>query len=376
MKAILHIVRKEFLQLRRDPAMLRVIFIAPIVQLIILGYAANMDIATIATVVCDMDRSQTSREFLTQFGNSNLFTLDRSVDRLKDIDHVLDNGEAAMAIVIPRGFGDHILSGRQTQIQLIADGTDTIAATTGLNSASFIVARYAQNIALQTFARARPLGLTPVQIDPRVRVWYNPDLKSRNFMIPGVLGLLLMVVTTVLTAMAVVKEKEIGTLEQLIVTPIRPYQLILGKFAPFILIGFLEAVFAITVASLWFDIPVRGSVPLLFGLCGIYLLTTLGLGLLVSTISRTQQQAMMTAAFFFMLPMIILSGFVFPIENMPRLIQMVTYLLPPRYFFVIIRGIFLKGTGVVHLWDEALILLVFGMVILTLSILRFQKKLA
>ncbi len=374
MRTILHLIRKEFLQLRRDPEMLRVIFIAPVMQILILGYAANLDVVTINTVVCDMDRTPISRDFLERFSHSDDFTLDRFVDRTEDIDALIDGGHDTMAIVIPRDFGDKILAGESVEVQLIADGTDTIASTQGLAAAALIAGRYSENVLLKKLSRVSPRA-APGRIDPRVRVWYNPDLKSRNFMIPGVLGMLLMVVTMMLTSMGLVKEKEIGTMEQLIVTPIRAYQLILGKLIPFVIIGFIEAVLTVLVATFWFDIPVRGSIPLLFGLCGIYLLTTLGLGLFVSTVSRTQQQAMMAASFFVMMPMIILSGFVFPIENMPRPIQYVTYLLPLRYFFVILRGIFLKGAGIDHLWPQALALLTFGAAILTLSIMRFQKKL-
>jgi len=208
-----------------------------------------------------------------------------------------------------------------------------------------------------------------------MRVWYNPELKSRNFMIPGILALILMVMTIVLTSLAIVKEKEYGTLEQIIVTPIKPYQLIIGKLVPFAMIGLIDVILVICVARFWFNVPLNGSVILLFVLCNIFLLSTLGLGLLVSTVSKNQQQAMMTAMFYIMLPMFFLSGFVFPIENMPKFIQPVTYLLPLRYFFVIVRGLFLKGVGMAELWDETLILILFGIGILAVSAIRFHKKL-
>jgi len=375
MRTILHIIRKEFIQLRRDRKMFPIIFLAPVIQLVLLGYAANLDVATVSTVVCDMDRTQASRAFLSTFAQSDIFTLEHDVEGPRDIDPIIDNGLASMAIVVPRGFGSRLLSGRPAQVQVIADGTDTITATLGLNSAMFLGFNYSRGIILRSLERLRAAGISPVSVDPRLRVWYNPELKSRKFMVPSVLGLLLMVVTLMLTSMAVVKEKEIGTLEQLIVTPIRPYQLTIGKLAPFAFLGMIEVVIVILVATLWFDIPVRGSILLLFVLCLVYLMTTLGLGLFVSTISRTQQQAMLTAIFFVMMPMMIISGFVFPIENMPVPIQMVTYLLPPRYFFVIIRGIFLKGVGIAELWDESLALIIFGVGILFLSIMRFQKRL-
>jgi ABC-2 type transport system permease protein len=206
-------------------------------------------------------------------------------------------------------------------------------------------------------------------------VWYNPELKSRNFMVPGILAQLLLLMTMLLTSLAIVKEKENGTLEQLIVTPLKPFELVLGKLLPFVLVGFIDIVLVLLVALLLFGIRVQGSLPLLFVLSGVFLLTTLGLGLLISTVSRNQQQAMMTAVFFVMLPMIMLSGFVFPIENMPLPIRWLTYLMPLRYYFVIIRGLFLKGSGLAELWDETLILAGFGVAILGLASLRFRKRL-
>ena len=218
--------------------------------------------------------------------------------------------------------------------------------------------------------------ILPARVVPQIRVWYNPDLKSRNFMVPGVLGLLLMVMTMILTSLAIVKEKELGTLEQLIVTPIRPYQLIIGKLAPFFVIGVIDVVLVILVALLVFALPVKGGILLLIALSIVFLMTTLGLGLFISTISRTQQQAMMTAIFFFMLPMIFFSGFVFPIENMPPVIQGISYLIPLRYYFVIVRGLFLKGVGLDVLWTQAAALLALGTAILSMSVLRFQKRIS
>ena len=215
----------------------------------------------------------------------------------------------------------------------------------------------------------------PARVSAEFRVWYNPELKSRNFMVPGVLGLLLMVMTMLLTSLAIVKEKELGTLEQLVVTPIKPYQLIIGKLAPFFLIGVIDVILVVFFASLVFSLPVKGGVLLLLFLSLIILMTTLGLGLFISTISRTQQQAMMTAIFFFMLPMMFFGGFVFPIENMPIIIQYVSYIIPVRYYFVIVRGLFLKGVGMSILWPQALALLIFGSVILSMSVMRFQKRL-
>ena len=374
MRSIIHIIRKEFLQLRRDRRMLPIIFIAPVIQLIILGYAANLDIKNIRTVICDLDRTETSRDFVSKFSNSEYFEVNDYIYDIKDVDHYLDFGQASIAIVIPRKFGSDLIGGRQPQLQVIFDGSESTYATAGIQYATIIVNTYSRAIVLNTLGRLRDSSLRIPSINPQFRVWYNPDLKSRNFMIPGVLALLLMVMTTLLTALAIVKEKEVGTMEQLIVSPIRPYALIIGKLAPFIIIGMIDIVLVMLVATFVFDVPVKGSVFLLFGLCVVYLMTTLGLGLFVSTISKNQQQAMLGAMFFLMMPMIYLSGFVFPIENMPKAMQYVTYIIPLRYFMVIIRGLFLKGVGMHELWPQALILFLFGLAILTMSVFRFSKK--
>ena len=375
MKTILHILRKELLQFRRDPKMFSISFIAPIFQLVVLGYAANLDVSDIPTAVCDLDRSVASRELLRTFENSGAFSLAYQVTDPEDVDPFIETGKASLAILIPRGFGDRLAAGRPADLQVIADGSETSSATLGLGYASALVSGYSQNVVVQRLNRLGLPGAQPARINPEVRVWYNPELKSRNFMVPGILGLLLMVMTTMLTSLAIVKEKEVGTMEQLVVTPIRPYQLIIGKLAPFALIGLIDVVLVLVVTIFWFHVPVRGSIFLLFGLCVVFLMTTLGLGLFVSTISRTQQQAMMTSMFFVMLPMNFLSGFIFPIENMPKLIQYGTYLLPLRHFFVILRGLFLKGVGIAQLWDDALMMFAFGVGILGLSVLRFRKKL-
>jgi len=374
MKTILHIIKKEFLQIRRDRKMLPIVFIAPIFQLIVLGYAANLDVNDISTVVCDLDRTHYSRNLIVDFTNSGYFTAVKLVDDIRDIDRHIDNNTAALAIVIPPGFSDDIKAGRQGQLQVIADGSDVNLTTVGLAYVNGIVASHSVKLILKRTGVGASLSEIGGSIDPQIRLWYNPELESKNFMVPGILGLLLMVMTMLLTSLAIVKEKEVGTLEQLVVTPIKQHQLIIGKLLPFTIIGIIDIILVLFVATVWFDIPVRGSTTLLFVLCIIFLMTTLGLGLFISTVSRNQQQAMITAVFFVMQPMIFLSGFVFPIENMPRIIQLYSYCLPLRYFFVIVRGIFLKGAGIAELWDQALVLLLFGLAILSASAARFQKK--
>lgn len=374
MRAVLSIIWKEFVQLRRDPRLFPVIFISPVLQLLLLGYAANLDVRDIPSVVCDMDRSQASRGFVDGFANSGYFSVRARVERMEDIDRYLDNGRAAMAFVVPRGFGDKLAGGKQASVMIIADGAESQSATIGVNYAAMIAGRYTQRVILDKFERIKGSGVRPVFVDSEIRVWYNPELRSRNFMVPGVLGLILMILTISLASMGIVREKENGTMEQLIVTPIRPHQLIVGKLLPFVLIGLVEAAFVVAVAKWWFLIPVRGSVLLLFALSLAFMLNTLGIGLFISTISRTQQQAMFTTIFFIM-PMMLLGGFVFPIENMPAFFQAVSHAIPTRYFFVIIRGILLRGAGWPELWDQAAALLVLGAVLFFLSVLRFHKKL-
>lgn len=374
MRTIFHIIVKEFLQLRRDRRMLILSFMAPVLQLILLGYAATTDIKSIPIVVCDQDKSSTSRELISEFTNSGYFLVEYEVHSPNEVDHYIENGHTWMALVIPTKFANDLLGRRTPTVQLLVDGSDANSANISLGYASQIINMYSRSIVAEIMKRT-PQVLKPARVLPEIRVWYNPDLKSRNFMVPGVVALVLMIITMTLTSLAIVKEKEIGTLEQLLVTPIKPYQLILGKLLPFVIIGALDVTLVLTVARHWFEVPMRGSVPLLYGLSALLVLTTLGLGLFVSTISKTQQQAMMTAQFFIFMPFIFLSGFTFPIENMPTIIQYFTYLIPLRYFIVIIRGIFLKGVGIAELWPQALALLIFGVVILTLSVLRFRKRL-
>jgi ABC-2 type transport system permease protein len=374
MRRIYHIVVKEFLQIRRDKKMLVVSIVVPVVQLILLGYAATMDVKNIPMLLVDMDKSSISREFISQFSNSGYFVIHEQVNSPAEIDKYIENGEVWIAVVIPSTFSKNVMAGRQTAVQLIADGSDANSANIGIGYASQIIATYSRRIMGNIETQLRSRVAFP-RINTEIRVWYNPELKSRNFMVPGVLALILMVITLMLTSLGIVKEKEIGTLEQLMVTPIKPYQLIIGKLLPFVIIATIDILLVISVAYWWFGVALRGSFFLLLGLSGLFILTTLGLGLFVSTVSKTQQQAMMTAMFFIFLPLMFFSGFAFPIENMPRIIQYVSYLLPLRYYLVIVRGLFLKGVGITELWTQAAALLAFGALILTLSVLRFKKTL-
>lgn len=370
MKRLVHIIRKEFLELKQDPRLFGIVIIAPIVQLGLLGYAATTDVKNVPLVVVDQDRSSQSRELISRFDASPSFDVIDSLSSLDEVDAYLNTGKAWMALDVPTGYGDEIRAGRPTVVQVVADGTDANSTNVALGYASTLVAAYARELASPAGRIEAPL------VSADVRVWFNPQLESKDFMIPGILALLLLVVTTNLSSMSIVREKELGTLEQLNVTPIARWELIVGKLLPYGLIGVVDVLLVLLVAIGYFQVPMRGSIPLLLALSVVYLMTTLGLGLFVSTISATQQQAMMTASFFFLIPMVFLSGFVFPIENMPAVIQPVTYLIPLRYFLIILRGIFLKGVGLEILWPDALALLGWGVGILVLATLRSSKRLA
>jgi ABC-2 type transport system permease protein len=373
LRVIGEIIKKEFFQIRQDKRMLMVSMVAPVLQVLLLGYAATTDITNSTMVVCDMDRTEESRSFVRRFTTSGYFVDRYSVDRPGEIDRYIEHGEATVALIIPKDFGHKVLQRESAPVQVILDGTDANSSNILLGYATQIIASYSQSVVASVSGSAR--GARIARVLPEPRIWFNPDLKSQFFMVPGVIALVLMLITTTLTALGIVREKESGTLEQLMVTPIKPYQLILGKLIPFTLIGFVDILFVISVARFWFGIPIRGSIPLLFGLSGLFILTTLGLGLLVSTIARSQQQAMLIAAFFFMFPFMLLGGFAFPIANMPQAVQVITYIIPIRYFLVIVRGIFLKGSGFAELWVQAVPLLIIGVSILVLSVLRFHKKL-
>jgi ABC-2 type transport system permease protein len=365
------LVWKELIELKEDPDLFAIVIAAPILQLFMLGYAATTDVRDVPLVVADGDRSAASRDLVGRFEASPNFTIVGMVTSPGEVDPYLERGRAWIALAIPPGYGEGIERAAPQTLQLIADGSDANSTNVAIGYATNLIAGYAQDIGA---AHIPVAGTAAPAIEPRVRVWFNSRLDSRDFMIPGVLALLLLVITTNLSSMGIVREKEVGTLEQLNVTPLARWELIAGKLLPYALVGMVDVCLVLGVAVLWFQVPLRGSVFLLIALTLVYLMTTLGLGLFVSTISSTQQQAMMTTIFFFLMPMIYLSGFIFPIENMPALIQPLTYLLPLRYYLVILRAIFLKGVGLETLWPEALALTGWGIAILALAIARSTKR--
>jgi len=379
MYALWRVIVKEFLQIRRDRRMIPVIFVAPVVQIVVFGFAVNTDVTRVPTVLVDQDRSAASRDLVARFERSGYFELVGGEERAARVDRWLVTGRAQLALVIPSGFGAQLAARRRTGLQIVVDGSDAASANVALGYAGALARGLGAELQLQDLRAARAAGAGPARapgvVDLEPRVWYNPDLLSRWFYVPAVLALVLMVMTMLLSAMGVVREKEIGTLEQIMVTPIRPWQLIVGKLAPFAIIGIVQVFLVTGVAVFGFSVPLRGSFLLLLALTLLFLLSTLGLGLLISTLVQNQQQAMMGAVLAAMVPMIYLSGLIFPIENMPPTIQLVTYAIPLRYYAEIIRGVFLRGSGLDVLWPEAVTLLLMGLTILGVAALRFRKRL-
>ena len=362
MRVLWRVIVKELQQLKRDKRMIPAMIVGPLVQLLTLGYAANNDVTDIPLLLLDEDKSQASRSLVDRFTSSGYFELAGTVDDPGAIEPHLVDGTAQVALVLPKGFGADVAGGRAPAVQLIVDGSDSTSAIVGLSYASRIVA--------EAGATPQVSGTTLVP-----RVWYNPDLKSRWFYVPAILAMVLMLVTMILPSMAVVREKEAGTLEQIIVTPIRSWQLILGKLFPFACIGFLDTLLVSGLAVGLFRVPLRGSMLTLVVMTVPFLLCTLSLGLLVSTLVRTQQQAMMSAVYLVMVPMIYLSGLIFPVENMPPVIQKATVVIPLKYYAHIVRGIFLRGSGFEILWPDVAALLLIGTLLLVLASLRFRKSL-
>ena len=367
MKNIKAIAYKEFIHIIRDRRTIMLVVLMPFIQLMIYGYAVNMDVKHLSTVIYDEDRTYLSRRLIDSFQHSGYFDVMKKVDSKDDLYRAIDRGKAKAGLMIPPGFTKDILSGRGAKLQLLIDGTDSTPANVAMNSSQAIVSSFMQREGLV------PIGVLP--IDFRPRLWYNPDLKSSFFMVPGLIGLLLQMIIPMITATAIVREKERGNIEQLLVTPIKPFELMIGKIIPYICIGMLIALSVIEVARFLFHIPVRGSPLTLLFLTFLFLTVCLGIGLLASTVADNQQQASQIIMFF-IAPSILLSGFIFPRETMPQLVFYMGYFIPLTYFVIIVRGIVLKGLGLFDLWEQVLPLLFLAILILGLSISRFQKRLS
>jgi ABC-2 type transport system permease protein len=369
MQRVLAIVRKEFRQIFRDPKTQRVVFAAPIIQLVLFGYAVTTDVHNVTTYVVDRDATATSRALQDAFTASGHFSIVGRSDRPGDLAAALDRGTAAVGLDIPAGFARDLAAGRGAAVQVLIDGSQSNTATVAQGYASRIVQEFG-------VAQVRePAALLDGGVDLRARAWFNPDMESRYYNVPAILGVLLLLMSLLLTALTVVRERELGTLEQLLVSPLTPGELMLGKTIPVALIALADMVLITVVAVLWFGVPFRGGPFALVLASLLHILASLGMGLFVSSISRTQQEAFM-GMFLVMLPAIILSGFMYPVHTMPEAFQYISWFNPLRHFLVIVRAIFLKGHGVVELWPQLLILAVMAAAVLVAATARFRRSVA
>jgi len=372
---IRHMLTKEFIQVFRDPRMRGVIFLMPIIQLMVFGYAVTTDVKNIPTAVLDFDNSTASRELISRFTGSGYFHVVAWASHEDTARELIDRGKIGAILRMNKGFESDLRAGRPAQLQVIVDGTDSNTAGIVLGYSNTIVGQYSKEVLARRVSVVKGSVNGGPEVSLETRAWFNENLESRNFYVPGVIAIIVMLITLMLTSMAVVREKEIGTMEQIMVTPITSFEFILGKTVPFALIGFADVLLITVIGVFWFEVPIRGNLLLLFAATALYLLTTLAIGLFISTVSQTQQQAMMST-FFFYFPAVLLSGFMFPISNMPVVVQWLTYLNPLRYFLVVLRGIFLKGIGPSVLWPQMLALAVMGLLTLWLATRRFHKTLA
>lgn len=374
MGRLAYVLRKEFTQLRRDKMMPRMILFAPILQLVLFGYAATSDVRNVPVAVYDGDRSADSRLIVEEIAHSYYFHLVPAAQDSRDLERQLLTGKAQIGVHIPPNFHRDLMLGKTPQIGLLVDGTDSNTAGVAAAYLQGILRQRSLQFQIRQSRADGSFGVDMPILTPEPRVWFNDELKSINFMVPGVVGLILLVLTINLAGLSIVRERETGTLEQLMVTPLRSYELLLGKMIPYGLLTLLDSGVIVLVARLWFHVPLRGSLVLLFAMAAVFLVTNLGLGLLISAVSRTQQEAQILA-FLLIMPSVLLSGFMFPIQNMPVVVQWATYLIPFRYFLEIARGLFLKGVGVAVLWPQMLMLSGFALALLGAGVAAFKKRL-
>lgn len=364
------LVRKEFIQLFREKKNLPLLFIAPFIQMIVFGYVVTTDVRDIRVAMYDQAMTRESRMLASALSANQTFRITRYVYDSKELEQLLLQRKVDLAVKIGPDFSERIRRGESAEVQILTDGSMSNISTSRVAYTSAVLNSFNQALIQEIQRREIDYG----KIDARIRTWYNPNLDSRNFFVPGIVAFLIMLISLLFTSLAIIREKEAGTIEQLIVTPIKPFELILGKTIPYIIIAIAQMIMVITFAVFWFTVPLKGSLILLFGAVCLFLLSSMGIGLFISTVSNTQQQAMMTT-FFFILPFFMLSGLIFPIANMPQIIQWFTYLNPLRYFLVIIRGIFLKGVGLNVLWPQFMALTILGMIVFTGSVRFFRKRL-
>jgi ABC-2 type transport system permease protein len=367
---IREMVRKEFIQLFRDKRNRPILIVAPLVQLLVFGYVVNYDIKDIRVALIDQSRTRESRLMTDAFTASGIFRITNLPATPGELEELLFIGKVDLGIKIPPDFSDRIRRGETADVQILADGSMSNMASVRISYTVMVLDRLNTALIKELHGREIKYG----KIDARIRTWYNPNLDSQNFFVPGIVAFVVMLISLLMTSIAIIKERENGTMEQLIVTPLKPIELIIGKTIPYTIISLAQMVMVMLFALFWFDVPLAGSIPDLFLATCLFLLSTLGVGLFISTVSKTQQQAMMTT-FFFILPFFMLSGFVFPIANMPEIVQWLTYLNPLRYFLVIIRGIFLKGVGLHILWPQYAALAILGVAVFAGAVGRFRKRL-
>ena len=368
------LIRKEFIQITRDARTLILVMVIPIMQLLLLGYAATNDVRNIPLAVFDQDRGSAARLLLDAYRAADYFHIAYDVDSEADLRTLIDNGDARAGLIIPPGYSDLIQGGGSAQVVFVLDGSDPTVASTALSAAQLIGQAHATRILESRLERVGQASAIMPPLEVRTSVWYNPDLVSAHFMIPGVIGMILYALTSILTATAIVRERERGTIEQLIVTPIRPWELVVGKLLPYVVLAFLNVLEVLALGHWWFGVPIRGDIWLILAMSGLFLLSSLGTGLLASTMANTQQEAMLSV-WMMLLPSIFLAGFFFPLEAMPKVLQWISFVFPLRYYLAIIRSLMLKGVGLAAVQDEVLALAAFGIVIMTAASLRFRKRL-
>ncbi len=370
---LLSIIRKEFIQIFRDPRTLALILVMPIIQMFLLGYAATTDVKNISIAVWDQSRTPESRALLDAFRSADYFKISYEVLSEAEIQSLIEAGDVRAALIIPPDYDRRLLEG-DAQVSMILDGSDAAVGSTALSTANLIGQSYSIKVLTEQASRLGRAATVKPPLEMRTRVWYNPDLVSAYFMIPGMIGMILYFIMALLTASSIVREREHGTIEQLIVTPIRSWELVTGKVLPYVVLGFFDAAEVLLVGHFWFQVPIRSDLGLVVGTSGLLLLSSLGIGLFASTIANTQQEAFLTVLFT-MLPSIFLSGFFFPLEAMPKVLQFISYLIPLRYFLIIIRALTLKGVGLIAIQNEVVALAIFGVAIMTAAALRFRKRL-
>lgn len=368
------LIRKEFIQIWRDPRTLALVLAMPAMQLLLMGYAATNDVRNVPLAIFDQDRGPAARRLLDAYRAADYFDISFEVDSEEEMRSLIDSGGARAGLIIPPDYSTQLVGGGSTQLAFVLDGSDPTVASTSLSAAQLIGQEHAAELQVSQLERLGQETLRAQALEVRSQVWYNPDLVSSHFMVPGVIGMILYSITSILTATAIVRERERGTIEQLIVTPIRSWELVVGKLIPYALLAFLNTLAVLALGSWLFDVPIRGDLSLILVFSGLFLLTGLGIGLLASTIAGTQQEAMLIV-FMTLLPSVFLSGFFFPIEAMPRFLQLISYLIPLKYYLVIIRSLLIKGVGASALREEIVALLLFGLAIMTLATLRFRKRL-